>query len=76
MFGHGNGGIKVMRENIDLVEIKTVSVDINLPKIERIADYIRQIKDPYHFRCGKYAITAIYSENGPTLEDCLQRIMA
>jgi hypothetical protein len=60
----------------ELIDIRTVSVDKNLPKQERIAEFIRQIKDPYHFKCGKFIVTARYAENGPTLEDCLQRLMA
>ena len=59
-----------------LVDIRDVSVDKNLPRQERIAEYIRQIKDPYCFKCGNFTITARYSEKGPTLEECLERMMA
>jgi hypothetical protein len=62
--------------NTALVDIRDVSVDKNLPKQERISEYIRQIKDPYHFKCGKFTVTARFVESGPTLEDCLQRLMA
>ena len=68
-----------MLENINknaLVDIREVSVDRNLPKQARIVEFLRQIKDPYHYKCGKITVTARYTENGPTLEDCLQRIMA
>ena len=58
-----------------LVDIRDISVDKNLPKQERIAEYIRQIKDPYHFKCGKFFVTVRFNENGPSLEDCLQRLM-
>ena len=61
---------------IDLVDIRDVSVDKNLPKQERIAEYIRQIKDPYHFKCGKFTVKVRFADSGPTLEDCLQRLMA
>lgn len=59
----------------ELVDIRTVSVDKNLSKNERIAEFIRQIKDPYHFRCGEFTITAKFAKDGPTLEDCLERLM-
>ena len=58
-----------------LVDIRTVSVDKNLPKEERIAEFLRQIKDPYHFKCGKFIVTATFSQDGPSLEDCLRRLM-
>jgi len=68
-----------MQEHIHataLVDIRNVSVDKNLPKQERIAEYIRQIKDPYHFKCGKFTVTVRFNESGPSLEDCLLRLMA
>jgi hypothetical protein len=55
-----------------LVDIRTVLVDKSLPKRERIAEYLRQIHDPYHFRCGKFTVTAVYDPKGPTIEECLQ----
>ena len=64
-----------MIEASDLVDIRDVSVDKNLPKPDRIAEYIRQIKDPYSFRCGNFTVSVKYAADGPTLEDCLRRIM-
>lgn len=55
-----------------LVDIRTVHVDKDLPKRERIAEFVRQIKDPYHFMCGSFTVTAVFDANGPTIEECLQ----
>ena len=60
----------------DLVDIRDVYVAKDLPKQERINEFVRQIKDPYHFRCGQFVVTARFAEDGPTLEECLQRIIA
>jgi len=60
----------------NLVDIRDVDVDKTLPKQERVAEFVRQIKDPYHFRCGKFVVTARFTADGPTLEDCLQRMLA
>jgi hypothetical protein len=71
-----------MRENTnpvtaaELVDIRDVHVDNTLPKRERVAEYLRQIKDPYRFKCGRFTVTARFAEDGPTLEDCLGRLMA
>jgi len=62
--------------SVELIDIRTVSVDRELPKQERITEFIRQIKNPYHFKCGKFIIKARFAENGPPLEDCLRRLMA
>ena len=58
-----------------LVDICDVSIDGSLSKQERIDEYIRQIKDPYNFKCGKFTVRACFTENSPSLEDCLKRVM-
>jgi hypothetical protein len=63
------------KSNADLVDIRDVQVDNALPKHERIIAYVKQIKDPYHFKCGEFTVTAKYADNGVSLEDCLGRIM-
>ena len=57
-----------------LVDIRDVSVDKNLPKDERISEYIRQIGNPYHFRCGEFTVTIAFDPLGPSLEECLQML--
>lgn len=59
----------------DLVDIRTVTVDRSLPKEERIADFVRQIKNPYRFRCGDFVVNASFARNGATLENCLRGIL-
>ncbi len=59
----------------ELVDIRDVSVDPNLPREERIAEFVRQIKNPYLFRCGDFTIHAKYDPNGPSLEDCLKQAL-
>ena len=58
-----------------LADIRDVSVDQNLPKDERIAEFLRQIKNPYCFRCGKFTVQVKYANNGVSLEDCLKQIL-
>jgi hypothetical protein len=65
-----------MTENNNLVDIKTVSVDSSLSKSERITEFVRQIKNPHHFKCGGFTVAVKFAEDGPSLENCLQRIIA
>lgn len=60
---------------IPLADIRDVSVDPALPKEERIAEFLRQIKNPYCFKCGKFTVRARFANNGVTLEDCLKQIL-
>lgn len=36
-----------------LVDIRDVSVNKELSRDERIAEFVQQIKNPYHFKCGR-----------------------
>ena len=59
----------------DLVDIRDVQVDENLTKAERILEFIRQIRNPYLFKCGEFIVGVKYAENGVSFEDCLERIV-
>lgn len=59
----------------ELVDINDVKVSKDLPKQERIAEFIKQIKNPYCFKCGNFIVKARYTDNGLSMEDCLQSIM-
>ncbi len=58
-----------------LVDIQEVTVNKALPREERILDFVRQIKNPYLFRCGKFTVHASFATSGPTLEDCIRGII-
>ena len=59
----------------ELVDICGIHIDKSLCKKDRIAEFVRQIKNPYCFKCGKFIVKARYSDNGLSLEDCLQSIL-
>lgn len=59
----------------NLVDINDVNVDRSLPKDKRIEEYIKQIKDPYRFRCGKFVVSVSFSDSGLSLEDCIAGII-
>lgn len=67
--------IKDLTNTDTLVDINDISVNKDLPKPERIKEYIRQIKNPYRFKCGNFVVTAKYSDKGLSIEDCLQSII-
>ena len=55
-----------------LVDIKDVKINPELPKEERIAQFLNQIGNPYCFRCNGCVVQVSFSETERTLEDCLQ----
>ena len=56
----------------NLVDIRTVAVDKSLPQEERLVEYIRQIGNPYRFKCGECTFTAIYPADGQPMADCVR----
>ncbi len=66
---------QVIQDSDTLVGIRPISVDKDLPKEDRIAAFVRQIKNPYRFRCGDFIVNAAFASGGPTLEECLQGIL-
>ena len=58
-----------------LVDIREVSIDAKQPKQERIASFIRQIKNPYCYKCGGMIVKVGFGE-GATLEDQLKTVFS
>jgi hypothetical protein len=55
-----------------LVDIRDVKINTNLPKEERILDFIDQVGNPYCFKCGKLIIKSTFSDNNVTMEERLK----
>jgi len=58
-----------------LVDIRDVRVDRHLPRDQRITDYIRQIKNPYLFKCGPFTVHVGFTANGISLEECIAGLL-
>lgn len=54
-----------------LRDIRDVRIDTELPKQERVMDFIRQIGNPYCYRHGKYVVKVSFVDTDVTLEDRL-----
>lgn len=54
-----------------LVDIQDVTIDTTLPKEERMRRFIKQVKNPYLYRHGKYVVKISFSDTDITLEQRL-----
>lgn len=54
-----------------LVDIRDVKVNTALPKRERALDFIRQIKNPYCYKHGKYVVKVGFTDTEVSLEERL-----
>lgn len=64
--------------NTELKDICDIKINPNLPPNERKAEYIRQIVDPYNFKCGKIKVKVKFSEDiaAETLESKITEILS
>ena len=51
-----------------LIDLNQVTIDETKPVPERVAEFIRQIQNPYCFRIGDVAVKVVYKENGPSFQ--------
>lgn len=58
-----------------LADISTVKVDGSKPKVERLIDYMVQIKNPYCFKVGNTVVKISFAKTEVSLEDCLERYL-
>lgn len=54
-----------------LADIRDISVAEDLPREERIADFIQKIKNPYVCKCGNLVIQSVFDETDVTLTERL-----
>lgn len=58
-----------------LADIKDIQVDGTLPRAERFGDFLRQIGNPYCYRCGKAVVKVSFADTDATLEDRLEQYL-
>ena len=57
----------------DLIDLNQVTIDETKPVPERVAEFMRQIQNPYCFRIGDVVIKVVYKENGPSFQICCKQ---
>jgi len=79
-----NGGVTVVMAEYDvtktdlsdLVDIRDVKVDRNLPAQERVKSYVEQIKNPYCFRVGDVKVRVSFAAESQTINDSFSDMIA
>ena len=56
-----------------LVDLSSVHIGTALPAVERMCNYLQQVKNPYLFRCGDMVVRVRFDTNGAQLDDILKR---
>lgn len=55
-----------------LVDIREVTIDTNQPKLDRLRDFLIQIKNPYCFKVGDVIVKVQFANDGLSLEEKLK----
>ena len=66
------------REDInpdDVDEISSIKIDRRKSSNERILEFLMQVKNPYVFKVNDRLVRFSFSENGPTADECLTRVL-
>ncbi len=58
-----------------LVDVTKIVIDEKLPKEERVAEYLRQVKNPYCFRVGNMVVKNVYSTDGVSLQERFEQFV-
>lgn len=58
-----------------LVDINDIKINPKLPREERMVDFIRQIKNPYCYKCGKVVVKISFSDTEATLQDRMESLL-
>ena len=58
-----------------LVDIKEITIDQGLPREQRMAEFVRQVRNPYCFRGGKIAVSVGFSQDGVTFEQRMEQYL-
>ena len=56
----------------NLVDISEVKIDTTMKKTDRIQNFIRDIKDPYCFRCKNTVVKVSFCNEGGSFQELLQ----
>lgn len=56
-------------------EISSIKIDRRKSSNEIILDFLTQVKNPYAFKVNEKLVRMSFSENGPTADDCLTRML-
>jgi len=71
----GTSHVHTNHENTALADIRDIKIDTALPLQERMKSYIRQIKNPYHYKCGDITVRVSFADTDTTLEDRITRLL-
>lgn len=69
-----NSNIKYIEEK-DIDNIENINVDINLPKADRMLEFLQKVKNPYAFMVDGLKVKFEYSDKGLNINQCIENLI-
>lgn len=58
-----------------LVDVTGILISDDMTKEERVAEFVKQVKNPYCFRVGDMVVKNVYSSDGISLKDRFEQFV-
>ena len=65
----------INNDDENLADIRDIKIDTSLPVEERMKSYLRQIKNPYRYKCGDTVVRVSFVDTDATLEDRIRQYL-
>ena len=69
-----NSNIKYIRDD-EIDEIYNVSIDTNLPKVDRIMNFLDKAKNPYMFIINGIKVKMEFASAGKNINECFESLI-
>lgn len=69
-----NSNIKYI-QNDEIDDIENVSIETNLPKLDRIVKFIEKVKNPYIFLIDGMKVKMEFAPAGKDISQCFEKIL-
>lgn len=69
-----NSNIKYIQKN-EIDEINNVSIDTNLPKVDRIMNFLDKVKNPYMFIINGMKVKMEFTPTGKNITECIETLI-
>ncbi|MCL2797431.1 MAG: hypothetical protein FWD58_05210 [Firmicutes bacterium] len=59
----------------ELTDITKIMLDADSAPTERVCEFLRQVQNPYLFRVEEIPVKVVFSENAPTIQESLAKLI-
>ena len=69
-----NSDVKYVKES-DIDDIEKLDINTNLPKIQRMINFLKDVKNPYIFMVNGIKVKFEFSKNNISINQCFENLI-